>query len=100
MANIQLIKLITGEDIVAKYEMTSENSVKLTNAVQISVVPSRSGGTNFGFLPYPMYSESKDLEIRLDHVVYTVDPAQDFLDQYNQVFGEIITPPKAGSIII
>lgn len=98
MANIKLVKLITGEDIVTKYE-TQETTVKFTNSVQISMMPTRTGSTNFGFLPYPMYSEEKDLIISREHIVYAVDPAQDFLDQYNQLFGEIITPNK-GSIIL
>lgn len=59
MANIQLIKLITGEDIVAKYEMTSENSVKLTNAVQISVVPSKAGAQILGFCPIRCTAKAK-----------------------------------------
>lgn len=99
MANIKLVKLITGEDIITKYESLSETSVKFTNSVQISMVPTRAGSTNFGFLPYPMYSEEKELIMCLDHIIYVVDPAQDFLEQYNQLFGEIITPNKSSIIL-
>lgn len=89
------IRLVTGEDIVAEVEDTG-TGVTLTNPVQVSMVPNRGGGhPTFGFMPFPLTSNDKEITIKKDHVVFTCAPADEFLNQYNSLFGTgIITPPK------
>ena len=98
MENIKAVKLSTGEDIVAQVSITNDAYV-LTNPVRLAVVPSQVGGqANFGFAPWPIYVEQKkgySVEVHKSHVVFMTDPAEDFLQQYDQIFGSgIITPSK------
>ena len=57
------------------------------------------GPAGIGFAPWPVYAdtEKKDRTIDIDRasVLYSYEPAQDFIDNYNQIFGAgIILPNK------
>lgn len=97
MSNIKSIKLITGEDVICEYIVDSNsNFVTLKNPVQVTMVPSRSGNQpNFGFIPFPLTSNDKEIKIKEENVLYICEPAEEFVTQYNTIFGSgIITPPQ------
>jgi hypothetical protein len=62
------------------------------------VVRGQDGHPNVGFAPFPMHAEqSKDstIDIEKRNVVYSYVPAEDFITNYNQIFGAgIILPNK------
>ena len=95
MSNIRSVRLVTGEDIVCDFTVNGETAL-LKNPVQLMAIPSRSGGQpSFGFMPFPLMSNDKEVSVKLSHVVFTCDIAEDFLNQYNSVFGSgIVVPPK------
>lgn len=94
MSNVKCVKLTTNEDIICEYSV-SEDVVKMTNPVQVSMVPTRTGEPNFGFIPFPLVSNDKELYINTRNVMFVCDPAEEFLNQYNQIFGSgIVTPSK------
>jgi hypothetical protein len=97
--NIQGIKLVTGEEVIADISVTNEGQLQLKNPVQLRMVPPKVPGAQpqMGFVPFPAFSQQKQDEIILVeplHVVYNYTPATDISDNYNQMFGSgIITPP-------
>ncbi len=94
MSNVKCIKLVTGEDIISEYSV-EDGIAKLTNPVQISMVPSRSGNQpTFGFIPFPLTSNDKEINIEVSKFMFVCEPAEEFLTQYNQLFSNIVTPPK------
>ena len=95
MSNIKCVKLVTGEDVICDY--STENGVSiLENPVQVSMVPSRSNGQpNFGFIPFPLVSNDKKITLDSMHILYICDPAEEFVEQYNTLFGNIISPPTS-----
>lgn len=97
--NIKAFKLVTGEDILGEVVIDSGNNLLYTlkNPVSIAIVRGQDGRPNVGFAPFPMHAEQiKDstIDIQSSHVVYSYIPAQDFIDNYNQVFGSGIVVPK------
>lgn len=95
--NIKALKLVTGEDIVCEYiSDPNEPIVTLKNPVQVSLVPTRTGNQpNFGFLPFPLISNDKEIKVKEENIMFVCEPAEEFLAQYNAIFGSgIITPPK------
>jgi hypothetical protein len=91
--NIKAIKLTTGEDIIAEIEYLENDFWKLKNPVQVSMVPSRSSGQpTFGFIPFPLTSNDKEVKINSSHIMFECEPAEEFLHQYNTLFGNIVTP--------
>lgn len=99
---ILAFKLITGEDILGEIESESETEFVLENPVGIAVVRGKDGNPNIGFSPFPIHAEQKSgatIAISKKNVVYSYVPAQDFVDNYNQIFGSgIIVPPQKSLI--
>jgi hypothetical protein len=97
--NIQGIKLVTGEEVIADISVSLQGQLQLKNPVQLRMVPPKVAGAppQMGFVPFPTFSQQKEGETILVeplHVVYNYTPATDISDNYNQMFGSgIITPP-------
>ena len=91
--NIKLLKLVTGENVITDVEYDGD-AVTLKNPLQVAMVPSRSGAPNFALLPY-LLTDDTQVTIMENKVMFTVDPMDEFLEQYNGIFGNIVTPPKS-----
>jgi len=97
--NIQGIKLVTGEEIIADVSVTKQGQLHLKNPVQLRVVPPKVAGAapHMGFVPFPTFSEQRlDEVVCVEplHVVYQYTPSADISGNYNQMFGSgIITSP-------
>ena len=97
------LKLVTGEDILGELaEIQSDiDRVTLVNAVAIQVVRGQDGRPNVGFAPFPIHSlQESGTEITLDniHIVYSYPPAEDFVENYNKIFGSGLIVPNQGII--
>lgn len=98
--NIKSIKLVTGEDIICDYSKSESGMSILTDPVQVTMVPSRTGNQpNFGFIPFPLTSNDKTIVVSSDHIVFVCDPAEEFISQYKSIFGVGIITPPSGVII-
>jgi hypothetical protein len=96
---IKAFKLITGEDILGEVESESETEFVLENPVGIAVVRDpKTGQPNIGFAPFPLHAEQKTgatIAISKKNVVYSYKPAEDFITNYDSIFGSgIIVPPQ------
>ena len=99
---ILALKLITGEDILGEIESQSETEFVLVNPVGIAIVRGKDGTPNVGFAPFPIHAEQKTgatVAIAKRNVVYSYEPAEDFVTNYNQIFGSGLIVPKQQSII-
>ena len=96
--NVKLIKMASGEDVVAELirEEGRENVV-INNP--IVMVPQAQG--QVGFAPWsPFLSDDvNELTIKSSYVVYISDPKPGVIENYTQIFSPIITPQNAGKII-
>lgn len=100
--DIIALKLITGEDVLGELESESETHVVLSNPVGIAVVRGKDGNPNIGFSPFPIHGEQKkDSSIAFSHkhVIYSYVPAEDFIANYNQIFGSGLVVPSQKQII-
>jgi hypothetical protein len=100
--DIIALKLITGEEVLGEIESQSETEFVLVNPVGISVVRGKDGQPNIGFTPFPLHSVQKTgstLALAKKHVVYSYEPAEDFISNYNQIFGTGLVVPPTKQII-
>lgn len=100
--NILVFKLITGEEILSEVESTSETEFVLCNPVGIAIVRGKDGQPNVGFAPFPLHAEqekNKTIAIAKKNVVYSYVPANDFVNNYNSIFGSGIVLPPTQSLI-
>ena len=102
--SIQVLKLTNNEEVLGESELSiSGKYYTIKNPVGISIVRGKDGQPNIGFSPFPLHAEqTKDstIDIPSISVVYCYKPAQDFIDNYNQVFGSGIVLPKQKEIIL
>jgi hypothetical protein len=95
---IEIFKLITGEEVLGEIESQSETEFVLVNPVGVAVVRGKDGQPSVGFAPFPLHAEPKTgstVVFSKKNVVYSYVPAEDFVNNYNQIFGSgLIVPPK------
>ena len=97
------LRLVTGEDLLGELESESETEFVLVNPVGITVVRGKDGQPNVGFSPFPLHSEQKTgttIALAKKHVVYSYTPAEEFITNYNQVFGVGIVLPPTKKLIV
>ena len=96
------LKLITGEDVLGELESRDEDSLVIVNPVGIAVVRGKDGQPNVGFTPFPIHGEQKSgttIAFAKKNIVYSYTPAEDFVSNYNQIFGSGIVVPPTKQII-
>lgn len=100
---IIVLKLITGEEVLGEVQAQSETEWVLENPVGIAVVRGKDGQPNVGFAPFPIHAPQKPRSIvalSKKHVIYSYVPAEDFITNYNQIFGSGIVLPPSKQLII
>jgi len=94
--NVKLIRLNSGEDVIADLISQSDEDLVISNP--IVAVPSGRG--ELGFAPWsPLLSKDvKEITINRHYVVYISETQDQIVEQYNQIFSSIITPNKQLSL--
>ena len=95
--DIIVLKLITGEEVLGEIESQSETEFVLVNPVGIAVVRGQNGQPSVGFAPFPIHAEQKTgatVALSKRNVVYSYVPADDFINNYDQIFGKKPVPKK------
>jgi hypothetical protein len=100
---IIVLKLITGEEVLGEVQSQSETEWVLENPVGIAVVRGKDGQPNVGFAPFPIHAPQKPgsiIALAKKHVIYSYVPAEDFITNYNQIFGSGIVLPPTKQLIV
>ena len=92
--DLKILKLATGEEIMAELVAAGPNAVQLKNVVKVMVVPSRADPNTptVAFAPWAEFSDTKEVNVNTAHVVCMYSPIKEFINQYNAMFGGIIAP--------
>jgi hypothetical protein len=100
-ANIKILKMISGEELLAEVVSETETHISVKNPVRVIVMPTKTSPQNptVGFAPWADFSEEKQFTIHRAHVIVTMKPVSEFVSQYNSMFGGIVTPPSSKLII-
>ena len=87
---VKLIRMSSGEDVVATIVKETDSVLELEDA--IVAIPTGEG--QIGFAPWsPLVSKlDKTLPVNKNFVVYIAEVAEDIVNQYNQMFSKIVTP--------
>ena len=96
MMNVKLLRLKSGEDIIADVTLVdTEDTIKVKNpAVIMPMGQQQQGGQmSMGFGPWAPFAEEKEFEIPRDWLVYISTPSKDLFNSYQQMFGSGIVVP-------
>ena len=92
--NVKLIRLLNGEELMAEVVNSNDSKVTIKDAIRVVVMPQRDpkASPSIGFAPWLEFSEDKQVELDKSHVLFVVTPIKEFVNQYNSLFGGIVTP--------
>lgn len=92
--NLKLFKLINGNEVLAEVSNETDTHVTLKNPVRVVVMPSKTSAQTptVGFAPWAEFSDEKEFTMHKAHVIVSMVPVQEFVNQYNTMFGGIIAP--------
>ena len=87
--NVKLLRIITGEEVLA--EVLSEDASSVTVQNGLVVLPNANG---VGFAPWAtvISKENKEITLSREHLVYVVDCDDSVQDKYESIFGTIVKP--------
>lgn len=79
VGEIVCLKLISGEEIIAKLEESDNDKIKVNRPLSVSL--SQSG---LGMIPFIFLSSSESVEIKTQHIIAMTTCKKDAADQYIQ----------------
>ena len=90
--NVKLIRMWSGEDVVADLIEEKEDSVVICNP--IVAVPAGQG--QMGFAPWSplLKGKGEELEITKNYIVYISETQEEIIGQYKNMFSIIQSPTK------
>jgi hypothetical protein len=86
---IKIIQLITGEMLIADIDANNE----IENPLFIHQQAVEGQGPKVNLYPYNILGQG-NISLNPNNIVWTVDPEQKLLNQYQEAFSSIITPPE------
>ena len=95
--NCKLIRIVTGEEIIAEVLEETASYIKIQNA--LVVIPSAQ---NVGFAPWAtvISKEDPEIEIQKNHIVYVAEIQEDVANKYNEMFGSKLQLPTSKKLIM
>jgi hypothetical protein len=95
MSEVKIVRLTSGEELIAKVEETDTNVTLKKPAI---LIPAGKDQLAFGqWLPYANIKNG--IEISKDYVVFVIDPMNELVAQYEESFGSGLVVPKSKDII-
>ena len=94
--NVKLIRVVTGEEIVAEVVSETDDTVTIQNG--LVVLPT---GQSIGFAPWATVISKDEPEITMSrkHIIYVAEVQDDVSSKYKEMFGNIITPAEKKLIL-
>ena len=97
MINVKLLRIITGEEIIAEVVSDTDTTVTVQNA--LVVLPTNTG---VGFAPWATVidKENPEIVVSRNHIVYIVPVQEDVANRYNEMFGSKLVMPESKKLIV
>lgn len=92
VGQIKLIRLRTGEEIIAKVVKLEEDLITLEKVTIL--LPTQTNSLALApFMPYTKIDDT-GVDMSMWDVMFTLDPVDDLLSRYKEIHGDLITPPE------
>ena len=101
--NVKIMRLLSGEELIAEIidDAGDTNKIVIKNPLRVMIIPTKSTPQQptVGFAPWMEFADGNKFELDKSHIMCIMNPVKEFVNQYNQTFGGIITPNKTGIIL-
>ena len=88
--NVKVFRLNSGEEILARYEMSDTHVTLKDPAILVPV-----GQGQIGLMPWMMYTKAKKgIEVPLSFIAFTVEPLEELKTQYDNSLNKGIATPS------
>lgn len=89
---IKLIRMSSGEDVIATVLEEVEDAIRITNTLVL--IP--TGNKQLAFAPWsPVLSPNVEyIEVFKQFIVYVSEPNESIIENYNSLFNKVIVPEK------
>lgn len=97
MANIRVIRLLNGEELMGDLTKIEDQSITMENVaiLQVSPSPTNPNSMTIGLIPFAPYAEEKSFDFGATHITTFFTPNEDLVANYNRIYGAgIVVPPK------
>ena len=97
MIDVKLLRIVTGEEVIAELLSETEDTITVQNG--LVVLPTNNG---VGFAPWATVISKEDPEITVSktHVVYVAEVQEDVCKKYNEMFGSKLITPDSKKLIV
>ena len=97
MIDVKLIRIITGEEVVAELLEETESFIKVQNG--LVVLPTAQ---SVGFAPWAtvISKENPEIIVQKTHVVYIAEVQEDVAKKYNEMYGSKLVTPSSKKLIV
>ena len=97
MIDVKLIRIITGEEVVAELLEETASYVKVQNG--LVVLPTAQ---SVGFAPWAtvISKENPEITVQKTHVVYLAEVQEDVAKKYNEMYGSKLVTPSSKKLIV
>lgn len=87
MSDPKIVRLVTGEELLC--EIAKTNATHITVKDPLIIIPTNDG--KIQFLPYMAYADFKTLPIRVEDIMFVVNPSTPLADKYLEAMTGIVT---------
>jgi len=97
MIDVKLIRVVTGEEIIAELLSEDDDTIIVQNG--LVVLPTNQG---VGFAPWATVISKEKPEVTMSrrHVVYIAEVQEDVCKKYNEMFGSKLVMPESKKLIM
>ena len=101
--SIKIIKLVTGEELIGEVvsihnTLDGDVDYEIKDVAIVQMVPTQTG-LGLSLFPFAPYTEDKTHIFRGKHIILSMDPGVDLINNYNKMYGSGIQIASAGSLI-
>lgn len=83
---VQILKMVTGEELIGDVEQNGNFTIKKPCFIQI-MAGREPGQTMMGLVPYAPYVEDHTIVVPREAIIWVANPVKEMYNQYNHVFG-------------
>ena len=97
MIDVKLIRIVTGEEIIAEVLSETDDTITIQNG--LVVIPNHQG---VGFAPWAtvISKDEPEITVKKTHVVYVAAVQEDVAHKYNEMFGSKLVTPAPKKLIM
>lgn len=87
MANIKIIRMMNGEELIGDLVADNATYFKLKEIAIVQMMTNQSGNMTIGLIPFAPYAEEKEFSFDTTHRTTMFTPNTELLNNYNRIYG-------------